>query len=100
MKFGLQEQDRAFLEKSLIQPLREAGAHVWVFGSRARGDHRPFSDLDVLVEWSSPNARNSLAAFRELLEESLLPIKVDLVELQDLAHSYRANALRERLEWG
>ena len=31
--------------------LRERGvSHAAVFGSRARGDHRPDSDIDILVE--------------------------------------------------
>ncbi|WP_322516390.1 nucleotidyltransferase domain-containing protein [Rhodopseudomonas palustris] len=38
---------------------REGVAKLFVFGSRARGDARPDSDLDVLVE-VSPDARLSL----------------------------------------
>jgi predicted nucleotidyltransferase len=39
-----------------IRPLVEAIRHrfnpeaVWLFGSRARGDHRPDSDWDIVVE--------------------------------------------------
>jgi len=38
---------------------REGVAKLYVFGSRARGDARPDSDLDVLVE-VAPDARFSL----------------------------------------
>lgn len=37
--------------RSLRQGLAEDGiTHVALFGSRARGDHRPDSDIDLLIE--------------------------------------------------
>ncbi|MCX6424599.1 MAG: nucleotidyltransferase domain-containing protein [Actinobacteria bacterium] len=43
------------MESALIEEvLREAGARfAFVFGSRARGDHRPGSDLDVAAYFGS-----------------------------------------------
>lgn len=34
------------------QPIRDLGVTaLWIYGSRARGDHRPDSDLDVMVDY-------------------------------------------------
>jgi len=35
----------------VAQQLGELPVTVWLFGSRARGDHRPASDAHVLADW-------------------------------------------------
>lgn len=87
MKFGLADADYRFISEAL-RPLRERGATVWCFGSRARGDHRRFSDLDLMVEGPDDLSR-AVADLKEVFEESRLPIKVDLVQLREFAESYR-----------
>lgn len=94
--FGLEERHRKILDELLIAPLKKAGYSLWVFGSRARGDHQKFSDLDVLV--GGKPSQSLISQVRESLEESSLPIKVDLVLENELAESYRANVLRDRKE--
>jgi len=100
MKFGLNSQEYNLLFSLAIAPLHKAGARVWIFGSRARGDHKPFSDIDVLFELlpgrSLPSGTR--AQIEEALEESLLPYKVDLVYAPDMAESYRANVERDKVE--
>ena len=39
--------------------------HLWVFGSLARGDERPDSDVDIIVEFDSSH-RLSLTGFSHL----------------------------------
>ncbi|MEK7441530.1 MAG: nucleotidyltransferase family protein [Chloroflexota bacterium] len=57
---------------------------LWVFGSRLRGNARPDSDLDVLVEFDDRPL--SLLKFIEIENRlsDLLGIKVDLVEKKAL----------------
>ena len=57
------------------------GKAVWVFGSRATGGRmlKRFSDLDLAVEGKLTWQES--AGLTDAFEESLLPIKVDLVEL-------------------
>ena len=81
-----------------MQPIQERGAVVWVFGSIARGHYRPFSDLDVLYSAKNKMVPMSLIAkIQEDVENSSLPIKIDLVAEADLAESYRESILRERI---
>jgi uncharacterized protein len=68
---------------------------VSIFGSRARGDFRQFSDLDVLVE--GPVSPSLLSSVSESLEESTLPFRVDIVLEGDLADSYRPGVLRDKV---
>ena len=50
MKFGLSREHWQLVDALALEPLRKLGCEVFVYGSRARGDHRKFSDLDVLLE--------------------------------------------------
>ncbi|MGQ0652614.1 MAG: nucleotidyltransferase domain-containing protein [Betaproteobacteria bacterium] len=66
---------------------------VWIYGSRARGDHRPGSDVDLALD--APDLTDTeLARLATGLEELNILFRVDLVHLQrDLDE-----VLRERIE--
>jgi uncharacterized protein len=54
-------------------------AQFQAFGSRTTGRAKPFSDLDLAVLDDERFSDRELAAARYALEESALPIRVDLV---------------------
>jgi uncharacterized protein len=73
--------------------LRAAGfqtdARFFVFGSRAKGSARRGSDLDIAVNLGRPlslSERNFLAIE---LEESDLPYRVDIVDLQTVSPVFK-----------
>lgn len=94
-QFGLTTEHQQLLTDILLAPLKQRGCSVFVFGSRARGDYKKFSDLDILIEGEV--STTLLSRIRESLEESTLPFRVDIVSMQDLADSYRAGVLRDRV---
>lgn len=67
-----------------------------LFGSRIRGDHKPASDFDFLVEFA-PDAYVSLITLGNLqLElENVLQAEVDLVIKQALKQVIKKQVLRE-----
>ncbi len=67
---------------------------VYLFGSRARKDNRIFSDVDLAFE-SQEDLSKDLTYISELLEESWLPYKVDLVELSKVNEDFRETILKE-----
>ncbi len=69
-----------------------------VFGSHARGDARPDSDIDFLVEFQ-PGAPVGLIEYAALMRElsALLDRKVDLVSKKALKPLLRDAVLREVL---
>ena len=83
----------ALLDTLVIQPLRDLGAEVYLFGSRVSGRHHPHSDVDLLYRVSRPLPAGVIARITEAIEESRFPFKVDLVNEKDLAESYRKNVL-------
>ena len=53
---------------------------IYLFGSRARGDNSAFSDIDIAIE-AKDNISQKIAKVRFEIEESLIPYKVDIVDL-------------------
>ena len=71
------------------------GARVAVFGSRATGRARPFSDLDLLFIEPARLTWAQRADLRDAFEASALPFGVDVVELAGLAEGMRQRVLAE-----
>ena len=69
---------------------------IRVFGSLARGDALPTSDIDLLVELEPGRTLLDIAAFRREAQE-ILGAPVDVATPDMLKHRIRAEALREAL---
>ena len=67
---------------------------VKLFGSVARGQERPDSDVDFLVEMDSGRSLFDLGGFQMELEE-LLGCKVDVVTVKGIRKRIRARAMEE-----
>jgi predicted nucleotidyltransferase len=79
--------------------LRARGvAHAALFGSRARGDHRPDSDIDIMVE-IDPSARIGLwdcAGLKDYIA-GLFPGSVDVVNRDGLKPYLRPAATTDAI---
>lgn len=62
---------------------------VWAFGSRAKHQAKPFSDLDLAIIGETPLPMSLLATMAEDFTESALPFKVDLVDWAGAAEGFR-----------
>jgi predicted nucleotidyltransferase len=62
---------------------------VRAFGSRVKGQAKPFSDLDLAVMGDEPLSLDTLAALNEALAESDLPWKVDVLDWARTSESFR-----------
>ncbi len=75
--------------KDVLHTQLPAGAHVWVFGSRAKHTARRGSDLDLAIDagrsLTSDETRHLTSAF----EDSDLPYTVDVVDLHSVSDSFR-----------
>ena len=76
------------------------GGQVWIFGSRATGHARPFSDLDLLITEPRRLSWGQRAALRDAFEASDLPFCVDLVEADGLSQAFAARVFSERVPLG
>lgn len=100
MKFGMTDEQFEILNNLVIHPLKSQGLKVFIFGSRTRAIHHPYSDVDIL--FSSPENRELpagyLASITENIMESKFPFSVDIVNEKELAQSYRSSVFSERIE--
>lgn len=83
-------------QKSIIQQTLSSfkPTRIGVFGSYARNEEKPQSDLDVLVDFSSRYNLLDLIGMQDELSE-LLGIKVDLVTEKSLHPSLKEQIQRE-----
>ena len=79
--------------------LAGTGAKAILFGSRARGDARQWSDIDLAIESENDLPPEILSALREAFEESNLLLNVDVVDLRDASAEIRSVVLREGVPW-
>jgi len=63
---------------------------VRVFGSRATSKVKAYSDLDLVVMGSAKLATKDLYALKDELEESDLPIRVEVLDWNAISHSFQA----------
>lgn len=80
--------------------LRAKGVlHAAIFGSVARGEARPGSDVDVMVDLD-PDRRLSVFDFAGIQGdlEDLLQVKVDLAEAKALKRFVKEQAMSEKVD--
>lgn len=87
-KLALSERHAQMIEKLLHDHIPDRP--VWAFGSRTFGRARPYSDLDLAIGGSSPLGASLAYDLEEAFDHSLLPIEVDLTDLNDVSDTFRA----------
>ena len=82
--------EHAAIVRAVLRRLLPAGARAFVFGSRAQGLARRYSDLDLALEWGGPLGLRLIGEIAEALSESDLPYKVDILDLATVDPAFRA----------
>ena len=62
---------------------------VWVFGSRVKGNAKPYSDIDLAIDVGHVMPLSLLAKLSDAFEESDLPFRVDVVDWLTISDSFR-----------
>lgn len=97
MKFGLDEK----VVKDIVSILEKYSEveSACIFGSRARGDYRKGSDIDIaLFGENLTNTINTKIYFE--IDDLYLPYKIDLINMNTLKdeEKFKENILREGVE--
>ena len=95
----MNHKNRPFTDRGALGSLcrRRQIRRLSLFGSVLRGDARPDSDIDLLVEFS-PEAKPSFLDLAEIEQELSVLLggrRVDLRTAEDLSRYFRDEILRE-----
>ena len=88
--------DHLRLVQGILRRHLPADVRIWVFGSRARGGARTWSDLDLALEGRAPLDEDTLLAVADAFEESELSLRVDVVDLGRVSDRFRRIVEAER----
>ncbi|MEI8397164.1 MAG: nucleotidyltransferase family protein [Rhodospirillaceae bacterium] len=83
-------------EEVMALAARHGARDPRVFGSVARGEERPDSDVDLLVGWEEGRSLFDLAGLK-LDMEALLQRPVEIISEKDVHWSIRDSVLREAM---
>jgi uncharacterized protein len=95
---ALTPAERAEVDAILVR-LLPAGTSVHVFGSRAGGQPKPWSDLDLALRGTAPLPLALLAELAEAFDESALPWKVDIIDRRAVTPDFGAIIDATRIDW-
>jgi len=70
---------------------------AWVFGSRATGRARRYSDLDLAIDAGRRLTLDETAKLTEAFSDSELPYRVDLVDWHEIGDRWRRSIAAQRL---
>ena len=85
----------AELRASEPEFVREGVTHMNLFGSRARGEARERSDIDLAIEAPEAGRREWLDVCRLVEEEADTLLPIDLIRLEDVSEGLRARVRAE-----
>jgi predicted nucleotidyltransferase len=92
----MSEQQLALIHKILATWLP---AHeVRLFGSRARGTPKPYSDLDLVIMGDTPTPLTTMGQLHEAFANSDLPWRVDLVDWASTSSDFRAHIANHSIQ--
>lgn len=88
--------------KSILLPIiskHVPGSKVYLFGSRARGEHREGADMDVAIDAGSHIDLKIILRIKRDIEESRIPIFVDVVDVHSVSNRMRKEIERDGIIW-
>ena len=79
-------------KRSFTKPVK-----IWAYGSRVNGKAHDGSDLDLVVlpDGDEMIDLGELGVFKELLQESTIPILVQVLDWNRIPEIFQANILKE-----
>ncbi len=72
---------------------------VFLFGSRAMGNHHHLSDIDIGVLGERPLSISIKGEIEEEIDESICPLKVDLIDFYQVSDEFKQYALEKIEIW-
>lgn len=88
--FGLEKRHIDFIAGILKKNIPDENAKFYVFGSRAKGIYKEYSDIDIAVDLKDKKlSPEILGKILTEFEDSTLPYEVDVVDLNSVDEDFK-----------
>ena len=95
MMFGLEDRHVNFIKELLKRHVPNSDAKFYVFGSRAKGNYREYSDVDIAIDCPDMTLDKRLKLLSDF-ENSTFPYEVDIIDLNTIKDSFK-NIIKDDL---
>ena len=75
----------------IVKNIVEQPHDIFAYGSRVKGQARPYSDLDLLIKAKQKLSIETLYKLKDAFEFSDLPFRVDVQDWYGMGESFKAN---------
>ena len=90
MKFGLEKRYLDYILQVLRENIPQKDAKFYIFGSRAKGNFKEYSDIDIAVKLTDGKiSADILGKILLVFSDSTLPYEVDVIDLNAIDEKFR-----------
>ena len=90
MKFGLEKRYLDYILQILRENIPQKDAKFYIFGSRAKGSFKEYSDIDIAVKLTDGKiSADILGKILLVFSDSTLPYEVDVIDLNAIDEKFR-----------
>ena len=97
MKFGLEDRHVNFIKEILFKHITNPDAKFYIFGSRAKGRYKEYSDVDIAIDSPDMTLEQKLKLESDF-ENSIFPYEVDVVDLNDIKENFKNVIINDLVE--
>ncbi|HEX2978548.1 MAG TPA: nucleotidyltransferase domain-containing protein [Candidatus Babeliales bacterium] len=72
---------------------------IYLFGSRAKGTHRPSSDIDLALDAGRQLSFLEIAKAKNVLDALNIAEKIDVVDMRSIPEALKETILQEGIIW-
>lgn len=97
--FGLETKHLEFLKTTLKKQFGDGNIKFYIFGSRAKGTQKEYSDIDIAVDNQGQKISTDilLSAISEF-ENSTFPYEVDIIDLNSIEENFKSLITSDLIE--
>lgn len=74
-------------------------AHIYLFGSYARGDYKEHDDIDIAIDAGKVLPSEFMEEIYRLFKDTSIAQEMDIVDLHNVDAAKKAKILREKVMW-
>lgn len=86
--FGLEDRHVDFIKDMLKKHIKSPDAKFYIFGSRANGKYKQYSDVDIAIDCPDMTS-DQKSKLESDFENSTFPYEIDIVDLNIIKENFK-----------